>query len=83
MKPQENIPTKFIDSLSARKHIVLFYEEVEEAQKIEFRFIKNGLSKGEHCVYAMDEEPKLVIDKMASYGIVVDDFKKKKSFACI
>ena len=77
MKPQDNIPTKFIDSLGTRKHMVLFYDEPEDAQKIEFRFIKNGLSKGEHCVYATDEDPKLVIDKMTNYGIAVDDFKKK------
>lgn len=77
MKPQDNIPTKFIDSLSTRKHIILFYDEIEEAQKIEFRFIKNGLPRGEHCIYATDEDPKLVIDKMTNYGIAVDDFKKK------
>jgi hypothetical protein len=44
-------PVKFIDALKNHKHIVLLYEDREMAKKIEYRFIKNGLGKGQHCIY--------------------------------
>ena len=72
------VPFKFIDSLDARKHIALFYEESEYARLIEFRFIKNGLAKGEHCIYATEEDSGSIVLKMLSYGIPLEYFERKQ-----
>ena len=71
-------PIAFIDSLDARKHIALFYDESEYARLIEFRFLKNGLVKGEQCVYATEEDSGTIILKMLSYGIPLKYFERKK-----
>ena len=45
-----NDPLRFIDSLKSKKHIVLYYENKEFGKKIQYRFIRNGLLKGENCI---------------------------------
>jgi len=72
------IPIKFVDSLDERKHIALFYEEPEYARLIEFRFLKNGLARGEQCVYATEEDSGQIILKMLSYGMPLECFERKK-----
>jgi hypothetical protein len=72
------VPIKFVDSLDAKKHIALFYDELEYARLIEFRFIKNGLLKGEQCVYATDDDSGSIVLKMLSYGIPLEYFERKK-----
>jgi len=69
------IPFKYIDSLEPRQHIALFYEELEYARLIEFRFIKHGLEIGEHCVYATEEDSGTIVLKMLNYGIPLKYFK--------
>ncbi len=70
-------PIKFIDDIKENKHIVLFYEEPEWAKIVEFRFIQNGLEKGEHCIYAMEEDPQFIETQMADYGIDIKKYKEK------
>lgn len=72
------VPIKFVDSLDAKKHIALFYDDPEYARLIEFRFIKNGLLKGEQCVYATDDDSGSIVLKMLSYGIPLEYFERKK-----
>jgi hypothetical protein len=72
------VPIKFVDSLDTRKHIALFYDESEYARLIEFRFLKNGLAKGEQCVYAMEEDSGSIVLKMLRYGIPLEYFERKK-----
>ncbi len=72
-----NIPLKFVDTLDTKKHIVLFYEDPDYARKIEFQFIKNGLEKGEHCIYATEEDPGLIMLKMLNYGISIKGYFQK------
>lgn len=72
-----NIPLKFVDSLDTKKHIVLFYDNLEYAQRIEFQFLKKGVERGERCIYAMSDDPKLIKEKMASYGIPVEEYLAK------
>ncbi len=67
-------PIKFLDSIENHKHIVMFYEEPEWAQTIGFEFLKNGLEKGEHCIYAMMDDIEIVKENMSDYGIDVDKF---------
>ncbi len=72
------VPIKFVDSLDARKHIALFYEEPEYARLIEFRFLKNGVAKGEQGVYATEEDSGFIVLKMLNYGIPLEYFERKK-----
>lgn len=65
---------KYIDSLEGKQHILLFYEEPEYAKLIEFGFIRNGLMKGEQCVYATDEDSGDIVVKMLRYGISLKYF---------
>jgi hypothetical protein len=71
-------PPSFIDELNCNRHIVLFYEDVKEAQKIQFRFIRNGLLKGENCIYIThDNDIALIENDMRTYGIDVYNYYKK------
>jgi hypothetical protein len=70
-------PLQFVDSLDTDKHIVLFYDEPEWAWTIEFRFINNGLLKGENCIYATHGDANVIEDAMIKYGIDVEGFKKE------
>ena len=72
------IPFRYIDSLEEKKHIALFYDDPEYARLIEFRFIKNGLLKGEQCVYATEEDSGSIVLKFLSYGIPLGYFVSKK-----
>src|SRR5712691_5884048 len=69
-------PLRFIDVLASPKHIVLFYEELEYGRRVIFRFIKNGLLKGEHCLYAVADNFDFIEQKMRDSGIETQ-FKKK------
>jgi len=73
-----DVPLRFVDSLDIRKHIVLFYDDPDYAQKIEFQFIKNGLLRQESCIYASEEDPHHIINKMIAYGIEAEEFLKKR-----
>src|SRR3989442_13856054 len=73
-------PLKFLDSLDDYKHMVLFYEKPESGRMIQFRFIKNGLLKGQHAIYITHEGTNITLieNEMTKSGIDVDHFKKKK-----
>lgn len=71
------LPLQFIDTVQSRKHIILVHEEPEYARMIEFRFIGNGLSKGEHCIYVSNEDTTFIENEMGDAGIDVKSFKKK------
>ncbi len=69
--------TSFVDTIDIGKHVVFFYEKLEYALMIQFQFIKNGLLRGQHCVYAMQGDTKSIEDQMAYSGIHVEEFKRK------
>lgn len=56
---------------------MLFYEKLEYGLMVEFRFIKNGLLKGEHCIYGTRGDAKFIEDQMAYSGINVELFKQR------
>jgi chemotaxis family two-component system sensor kinase Cph1 len=56
-------PIKFIDTLDSSKHIVLYYENEDFGKKIQYRFIRNGLKKGDNCIYTTHEDNDLLIKK--------------------
>lgn len=70
-------PLSFVNDLDTNKHILLLYSDPQYAKRIEFQFIENGLAKGEHCIYATEEDPAFVKEKMKEYGIDVNDFLEK------
>jgi len=71
-------PLKFLDNIDDFKHIVLFYEEPESGRMIKFHFIKNGLLKGQHCIYTThkDADIPLIENEMTNSGIDVEGYKK-------
>jgi hypothetical protein len=72
------VPFRYIDSLEEKQHIALFYDDPEYARLIEFSFIKNGLLKGERCVYATEEDSGSIVLKFLNYGIPLHYFQTRK-----
>lgn len=71
-------PLRFIDKLDGKKHIVLYYENPTFGKKIQFRFMRNGLLKGESCIYSIDdnEDPVSIENEMIDNGIDVEKYNK-------
>jgi hypothetical protein len=53
-------------------HILLFHEEQEKAEEIEFKFIKTGLEKKQTCFYTTNN-PEALKKRMADFGIDVNN----------
>lgn len=70
-------PIRFVDSLDSQKHVVLVYEDQSFGNMIQFRFINNGLIKGENCIYLTHGDPKIIKNEMAESGINVKEFVQK------
>ncbi|NQV40441.1 MAG: MEDS domain-containing protein [Nitrosopumilus sp.] len=72
-------PKKFIDEISKNKHILMFYEEPEYSRILEYKFIKNGLKKGEKCLYCVgeDDDVELTYQGMNDFGIDISSYKEK------
>jgi hypothetical protein len=48
---------EFLDNVGELpRHIVMFYEEPEQARMVALRFIKNGLERGDRCTYEVPLE---------------------------
>jgi hypothetical protein len=73
-------PLKFISKLDKKKHIVLYYDNPTFGKKIQFRFIMDGLLKGENCIYVIHENdnPKSIENEMIDNGIDVKKYSKYK-----
>ncbi|MER5176519.1 MAG: MEDS domain-containing protein [Candidatus Nitrosocosmicus sp.] len=80
-KQKDNIykdPLTFIDTLDSNKHIVLYYENREFGQKIQFQFIRNGLLKGQNCIYIThNDDVSSIENEMMNNDIDVEEFNKK------
>jgi hypothetical protein len=72
-------PLKFIDTLSGHKHIALFYEELEAARIVEYRYLKNGLLKGQAGIHIIPDniDVSSIENEMTNNGIDVESFVKK------
>jgi len=53
-------------------HILLFHEEQQKAEEIEFNFIKTGLEKKQTCFYTTNDPEKLK-DRMEKFGIEINN----------
>ena len=70
-------PIKFLDSLDTKKHVVLVYDDPTFGKMIQFRFINNGLMKGESCIYLTHGDPEIIKNEMDESGIDVKEFVQK------
>ena len=65
-------------------HVVLLYEEPELARVIEFRFIRDGLEKGQSCCYIIHGgNRELIESEMADNGIDVVRYTKNNMLQII
>ncbi len=71
-------PFRYVDSLEKKQHILLLYEDPAYARLIEFRFIKNGLTEGETCIYVTHEDSGSIVLKFLHYGIPLHYFQSQK-----
>ena len=72
-------PIQFVNSLDAKKHILLLRNDPVFGKIIEFRFLEYGLIKGESGLYLTHDEPQKVIDEMIKSDIDMQVYLKNKS----
>ena len=66
---REKLQNDFL-SLKQHSHIALIYDSIEDQMTGVLPFIQTGLERGEHCVYAADENSiDSIIQQMTNYGI--------------
>lgn len=70
-------PLNFADNVDSGSHVVLFYENLEYAQEIQFRFLWRGLERNEICIYGTYDEPWSVMSAMTEHKIDVKRWKNK------
>lgn len=78
MEARDYRPVKLLDRLEGNNHIVLLYDRQEYADLIIARYFKNGLEKGESCIFFTADEPGAVERRLAASGIDVERYSKKK-----
>lgn len=66
----------FIDSIDSKKHLLLAYSEPSFAKKLEYRFINNGLLKGESCIVLTHDKTKFIEEEMQEHAIDVEKYEK-------
>lgn len=67
-------PMEFVDSIDSNRHILQVITDSNGAKQVQFRFIRNGLLKKEHCIYMTHESPEKIKNEMVVSGIDVDRF---------
>ena len=72
-------PVKFVDKMEVNKHTILLYDSQKYADVIIARYLLNGLTKGESCVFFTADDPGEIEKRLASQGIDVDSYKRKKT----
>ena len=71
-------PLKDIDNLKERNHSMVLYDNEDYGKSVKYRYIENGLKKGEHSIILTHDDVNSIENEVASYGIDVDNFKRKK-----
>ncbi|MBI5377288.1 MAG: MEDS domain-containing protein [Thaumarchaeota archaeon] len=67
-------PIEFVDSINSNQHILQVTTDENRAKQVQFRFIRNGLLKKEHCIYMTHESPEKIKNEMIESGIDVQKF---------
>ena len=73
-----SVPLRYVDSIEKKQHILLVYDDIEYAQMVEFRFLKNGLANRENGLYVTHEDSGSVVLKFLNYGIPIQYFNNGK-----
>jgi len=64
---------QFLDGCHAKKHLVMLYDDPSIARRIEFRYLRIGLERGDYGIYAIPEDdvesPESIRAQMEEYGI--------------
>ena len=72
-------PLQFVNSLDAKKHILLLCNDQTFGKMIELRFLENGLMKGESGIYLTSKDPERIIDMMVEFNMDIWPYLKNKS----
>ena len=72
-------PLLFVNTLDAKKHILLLCNDHAFGNTIEFRFLENGLVKGESGIYLTSGDPQRVIDIMMESNMDMRPYLKNES----
>jgi len=67
----KEIGHEHLETLDA-EHILLFHEEQQKAEEIEFKFINTGLDKKQTCFYTTNDPERLKV-QMDKFGINVNE----------
>jgi len=71
---------RFLDEFSDLGHFTMLYDDPLQARKIEFQYVRNGLEKGERCLYAIAnddvESEESIRNQMDSFGIKTSHYLK-------
>ena len=70
-------PMKLVDQMERNKHIILLYDDQKYAYWIIGRYFRNGLAKGESCIFKTTDRPEIIERQLSAEGIDVHSFKKK------
>jgi len=57
-------------------HFAVIYETEEERFGAVVPFLRQGLERGEKCLYVLDQEPDVVVDRLRDAGIEVDEARE-------
>lgn len=71
-------PLKDVDNLKEKKHSMILYDNEVYGNLIKYRYIDNGLKKGEHSICITHDDVDKTVDGLASSGIDVDYYNRKK-----
>ncbi len=71
-------PLKDVDNLKERNHSMVLYDNEDYGKSVKYRYIENGLKKGEHSIILTHDDVNSIENEVASCGIDVDNFKRKK-----
>jgi hypothetical protein len=67
-------PIEFVDNIHSNQHMLQVISDSKGAKQVQFRFIRNGLLKKEHCIYMTHESPEKIKNEMIESGIDVQWF---------
>lgn len=70
-------PVRFLDHLEGNKHLVMLYDDEQNADLIIARYFKNGFNMGASCIFFTDQEPAVIERRLAAQGINANRFKEE------
>jgi len=68
---------KDVDNLNEPNHSMVLYDNAKYGNLVKYRYLENGLKKGEHSICLTHDKVTLVENEIASLGIDIDHFKRK------